>query len=102
MSETQAPQASVLTTDRNNPRRLFKGLAEDAREFVENHFPKLHVEPGTDYGDDGPRADVEVVHESGKVERYHGDKAGWVTTQEAPVTAPAAPAEEHPEGGDDA
>lgn len=48
----------TVKTNKENGRTLFAGTEEDARAFVQNHFPRPHNEPGTDYGDDGPVPDV--------------------------------------------
>lgn len=41
-------------------RVVFEGLEDDARDFVVQQFPRLHIEPGTHYGDDGPPADAVI------------------------------------------
>lgn len=42
-----------------NGRVLFEGLEEDARVFVENNFPRPHIEAGG--GHDEVKADVHLV-----------------------------------------
>lgn len=42
-----------------SPRRvLFEGTEDDAKVYVENNFPRVHVEPGSNYGEAGPPPDV--------------------------------------------
>lgn len=43
-------------------RVVFRGPKEAAEEYLANNFPRVHVEPGFDYGDDGPEPDATVVH----------------------------------------
>lgn len=62
-------------------RVVFEGLEDDAREFITQRFPRLHIEPGTHYGDDGPPADA-VIDTDGKREFYDGKN--WL-----PWTPPA-------------
>ncbi len=45
-----------------NGRIVFRGPADEAEKYLAEHFPRVHVEPGVDYGDDGPTPDAEVVH----------------------------------------
>lgn len=47
---------------RGNGRVVFRGPAEEAERYLAEHFPRVHVEPGFDYGDDGPAPDAEVIH----------------------------------------
>lgn len=64
-------------------RKLFEGLEDDARFFVEDNFPRVHVEPGSDYGDQEPSTDAVLVHPGGNVsagdgvEYFYGADAGW-------------------------
>jgi hypothetical protein len=43
-------------------RVVFRGPKDEAERYLAEHFPRVHVEPGVDYGDDGPPLDAEVVH----------------------------------------
>lgn len=52
--------SEAKVTDRQG-RVLFRGTREDAEKFVQDNFPRVHVEPGVDYGDNGPAPDVEVT-----------------------------------------
>jgi hypothetical protein len=76
----------VLKND-HTKRRLFQGLAEDAQRWVEDNFPRLHAEPNTDYGDDGPPPDVVVVAADKTMKVFHGTASGWkdyVPTDQSP------------------
>jgi hypothetical protein len=42
-------------------RVVFRGPQEAAEQYLADHYPRVHVEPGVDYGDDGPQPDAEVV-----------------------------------------
>lgn len=65
-------------TSRDGNRRLFSGTEDDARDFIENNFPRVHAEPGQLYGDDGPQPDVVLVspgqgNQKGKKEGFDGN-----------------------------
>src|SRR5215469_15988459 len=51
--------SEAKVTDRHG-RVLFRGNRADAEKFLADNFPRVHVEPGTDYGDDGPQPDATV------------------------------------------
>lgn len=51
-------------------RRLFEGLEEDARLFIENNFPRPHIEPGG--GGDELQADVHLISPEGVREHFLG------------------------------
>jgi hypothetical protein len=68
---TAAPKAADKKDDKKEPKRvrvmapngrrvLFEGNEKDSREYVQNNYPRVHVEPGNVYGDDGPPADVHL------------------------------------------
>ena len=42
-------------------RVVFRGPQDDAEEYITNHFPRVHVEPGVDYGDEGPQPDATLI-----------------------------------------
>ena len=67
-------RAKVVSTNPARARVLFEGLEEEARRFVENNFPRAHVEPGTVV--EQPVPDVELVKDNGSKETYHAD-SGW-------------------------
>lgn len=69
---------TVTTRDTGSgSRTVFRGTEDDAYAFVEANFPRVHVEPGTDYGDDGPEPDVYVNSGDGKkAYGFNGDE--WV------------------------
>lgn len=75
VSTTKEKPWTVTTTDGN--RTLFRGTEDDAYAFVERNFPRVHVEPGTDYGDDGPSPDVFVNSGDGK-KQFGYDGTDWV------------------------
>jgi hypothetical protein len=90
---TEQP-AQYKVQSNNNPSRvrtLFQGLEKDARRFIENNFPRPHVEPGTN---DEAVPDVALVAPDGSKETYHAED-GWSGKPEA-----AAPAAEVKPGSD--
>lgn len=69
------------------PRRVFSGDEAAARQYVADNFPRLHVEPGTDYGDQTPVPDAVLVNPGGNVsqgtgvEHYVGGE--WVNPEDS-------------------
>jgi len=57
-------------------RVLFQGNDEDAKEYVEKNFPRVHVEPGNVYGEEGPPADVYVTDDANNHEEFRNGE--WV------------------------
>lgn len=55
MTETTEQPWDVMGANR---RVLFSGIEEDARAYVVSNFPRVHIEPGSNYGSEGPPADV--------------------------------------------
>lgn len=62
----EGPPQNVKVTSPDGRRTRFEGTEEDARAFVQANFPRIHSEPGANYGDDGPPADVVLDTGSGK------------------------------------
>lgn len=60
-AESSPWEVQTNPQDGSAPRRLFSGTEDDARDFIENNFPRLHVEPGVLYGDEGPEPDAVLV-----------------------------------------
>lgn len=87
VSET-APYAA-MTTD-SPSRTLFRGSEETVRAYILNHHPRLHVNPGDDWGPDGPMPDVVFTHPDGSEEFWNGER--WV----ADVDLPSEPVEKAP------
>lgn len=89
MTESKEPAQAQVRTNDDRHRVLFRGALEDAKVFVEQHFPRVHLEPNTDYGDEGPKADVVVEHD-GNVHTFKDSK--WADKNSEPVTldAPAS------------
>jgi hypothetical protein len=56
-------------------RVAFEGLEKDARTFLENHYPRVHVEPGSA---DEPAPDASLKSPNGDVEHFHGPETGYV------------------------
>lgn len=74
-AETPAPaRAKVVTnSDPSRVRTVFEGLVSDARKFIQNNYPRAHVEPGNS---DPGTPDVRLVHPDGSAETYHAE-TGW-------------------------
>ena len=72
-----AQDAKVVNADNEN-RVLFSGTEADARSFVEDNFPRHHVDPAAPVMEE-PEPDVYLVH-GGQKEMYLGpeDEDGWV------------------------
>jgi len=74
-------------------RKLFAGTEDDARDYVENNFPRIHSEPGADYGDQSPVPDAVLVLPKGNlqtgkgVEHFLGADVGWVSAVPVKATA---------------
>jgi len=73
--EDEVP-AQVLTVGKPQ-RLLFAGDEESARAYVENNFPRIHVDPGSVLVN--PRADVVLVLPDGSEEEFIGreEANGW-------------------------
>ena len=64
----------------------FQGNEADARRYVEQNFPRPHVEPGSVA--ERLYADVQLHSPDGTVQELHGD-AGWVDIdEEGNIVAP--------------
>lgn len=67
-------------TNADGSRVLFEGNEKDARDHITNNYPRVHSEPGANYGDDGPPPSA-VLSSSGGKEFYNG--AEWVPVKES-------------------
>lgn len=85
----------MVQTNNDQAKVLFEGTEADARAFVQQKFPRVHVEPGSLYGEDGPKSDVAVVSPGGSVRNqkgvatWNGDAWSDADKKEAPKRAPA-------------
>lgn len=72
---TVAPARAKVVTNNDNSRQrtLFEGLVSDARKFIQNNYPRAHVEPPNQ---DPGVPDVKLVHSDGSAETYHAEQ-GW-------------------------
>lgn len=77
---------NVVTTATSRAKTLFSGLEKDARKFVENNFPRPHVEPPGHPTDPG-QADVKLVGPGGQTETYHAED-GWSGQASASTSDP--------------
>lgn len=68
-NDDKEPEFTVVSAD--GRRTHFRGTETDAQQYVQRNFPHVHVEPGTDYGDEGPQPDVFVRDPKGNL-------SGWV------------------------
>lgn len=71
-------QEAKVVDSRNQNRVLMRGTEEDARAFVEQNFPRHHVDPAAPVMDD-PEPDVLLIGSSGQAEMYLGPESsgGW-------------------------
>lgn len=72
----------VKSTDVSNQTR-FRGTEDDARKHVVANYPRLHVQPGTEWGQEGPMPEVVLLSHDGKEEYWNGEK--WITEDDQPV-----------------
>lgn len=82
------------------PRRVFEGTEADAEEHIRNHYPRVHIEPGTDYPD-GPVPDVVLQSPNGTYRGWNGsdwsewgvDEQGWfpAASHDEPALAATPP-----------
>lgn len=79
-------EPTVRVASKDGRKTFFEGTDKDARTYVENNFPRLHVEPGVHY-ENGPEPDA-VLYSEGK-EVGHFDGTEWSdqkeTVDETPV-----------------
>lgn len=71
--------AKVLTRapgSEKHRRLVFEGTEKDARKYIENNYPRVHVEPGIPSDEFLP--DAVFQDDSGNIEHYHGPEAGWI------------------------
>jgi hypothetical protein len=71
------PHRVVSQVGDKKGRKLFEGNEADARRFVEQNFPRTHVDDNT-VNRDIPVHDVKLINPSGVEEVYHAD-TGWVS-----------------------
>lgn len=75
-------------------RTLFEGTEADVRAHVENNFPRAHVEPNNNYGDEGPKPDVLVKAPDGGEHSFNGEWKDHNAADAADVpTEPVEPVE---------
>lgn len=67
----------------NFKRVVFDGAEKDARKFLENNFPRLHL---ADNGS-APEPDAQLTNDNGVAEQFHGPETGWIAT---PATIPGS------------
>lgn len=66
-----------VVTDRDGRRVFFEGTEADAQSYVEANFPRLHVEPGNNYGEGGPDPDAYVRSPAGVHSWFNGEE--WLS-----------------------
>lgn len=81
---------TVKVKSYDGKRTHFEGLYDDAKRFVENHFPRMHVEPGSN-NDVVP--DVVIQHGTGENDKAHFDGTTWHNEPGSNDTANDVPAE---------
>lgn len=100
-------QFRVVTNPANGrARTIFEGIEADARQFLQEKFPRVHVEPGGDV----PVPDALLIppngsKATGKCSHWAGPETGWVDGpgEEAEAAeAPVAPDLSVPKPADNA
>lgn len=82
MADEEAEEAGVWTVLQRNLGKgkvVFEGAEADARKFIADHFPRVHVEPGSS---EAPTPDAKLVSPDGKEETYAGPEAGFVSAEQ--------------------
>lgn len=83
-TKEDAPETfSVVSTD--GKRTYFEGTEDDAHAYVLANFPRIHIEPGTNYGADGPEPDAYVMKPDGSYAWYDG--ADWYEDSASPAAS---------------
>jgi hypothetical protein len=75
VSQEPARAKVVSNTVVGKVKTYFEGLEKDARTYVQNSFPRPHVEP-PGHPSDPAVADVKLVKDDGTEATYHADN-GW-------------------------
>jgi hypothetical protein len=60
----------------------------DARKYIEDHFPRVHVQPGSNAP---PMVDAILKSADGVEEHFHGPETGWKTPEDTANLAPNGP-----------
>jgi hypothetical protein len=68
---TKRDAAETVTVVTRGKRTVFEGPLSDARTYVENNFPRLHVEPGST-GE--PEPDAVIVAPNGTTTYWNGSE----------------------------
>lgn len=93
MAEQYVVKSRTGTTEEGKAvygRVAFEGNEYDAQRFVEQWYPRPHVEPGAYYSEGGVQPDVILVAPDGSEHAYHADpQIGW--TQRSSSVAKRAP-----------
>lgn len=79
-SRTVKPWRVVQQSGARVNRIVFRGLEHDARRYVQDHFPRPHVDEFT-ANPDNPVHDVKLVAPNGTEEVYNSgthDNGGWM------------------------
>jgi hypothetical protein len=74
-AEKTSPKDVKVKTTGQPVRTVFEGPEEAAKTYVENNFPRVHVNPQNPA--DEPTPDVVVTGGSGGDQSYWGPEEGW-------------------------
>lgn len=75
----------VKAGDGRMARVVNAGPEDSMRKFIENNYPRLHVEPNSNVP---PQPDAVLVSPSGDEEHFHGAEAGWKSPLDTAALAP--------------
>ena len=70
-----------VVENRERGRTLSEGSEASMKAYVEKHFPRPHIEPGSVSSE--LQADVHVVGPAGQRAHYLGDESGWADPNES-------------------
>jgi hypothetical protein len=71
-SKEKTPVTAKVVTVQPPKRLLFEGPLEAAQDYVENNFPRHHVDPTSTV--ENPQTDVHVETSDGQTMRYFGEE----------------------------
>lgn len=63
---------------------VFDGTEDDARQYLQNNYPRVHVEPGS--GTNDSVADALLKSPTEEYSAFHGPETGFVDTDENGTT----------------
>jgi hypothetical protein len=69
----------VMTGEGKSAVTLMEAPEKDARKYVEDHFPRIHIQPGVNTP---PSPDAYLRGPDDTEEHFHGPENGWKTPED--------------------